>query len=341
MRHSNPILLDIDLHLFDGAAGGAAAGAPAGAEGGEAAQSNQSALSKADTKRRGSSRRGRTGEYDNVVFGKQEDAPAAAINTPAAGETNAEGNGKSGVSTTSDSLEAKRQAFKNLVEGEYKDQYAEMFQTAFNRRFKETKSMETSLSAQKPIMDMLMQRYGVADGDPAKILSALEQDDAYWEEAADKAGLSIEQYKAMQKLERENAELKQMRQRQIGEQQAQQQMAKWAADEKAIKEVYPGFDLRSELASQQFRDLLKANIPMQQAYELMHMEEIKASTARVAAQSAGQQMVAKIQQRASRPQENGTSSSSAVTIKSDVHSLTKKEREEIIRRAQRGAVIKF
>lgn len=329
-------LLDIDLHLFDGAAGGAA---PAG-EGGEAsAQATESTLPKAD--KRGSSRRNKSGEYDNVVFGKQDEATSAAAEdiTPAA--EGAEGNSKSGVTTTSNTLEAKRQAFKDLIEGEYKDQYTEMFQNAFNRRFKETKSMENSLNAQKPIMDMLLQRYNIADGDMAKLQTAIEQDDVYWEEAADKAGLTIEQYKAMQKLERENAELKQMRQRQMGEQQAQQQMAKWAADEKAIKDVYPAFDLRAELANEQFRGLLKANIPMQQAYELMHMDEIKASAARVAAQNAGQQMVAKIQQRAARPQENGTSSSSAVITKSDVHSLTKKDRAEAVRRAQRGDTIRF
>ena len=340
MRHSIPTLLDIDLHLFDGAAGGAAAGAPAGAEGGDAAQSNQSTLPKAD-KRHGSSRRGNKGEFSNVVFGKQGDDSAAIDNSSAAGSDNGEGNTKSGVSTTSNSLEAKRQAFRDLIEGEYKDQYTEMFQSAFNRRFKETKGMEASLNAQKPVIDMLMQRYNIADGDMSKLQSAIEQDDVYWEDAADKAGMTVEQYKAMQKLERENAELKQLRQRQANEQQAQQQMATWARDEKALKDVYPSFDLRNELANPQFRSLLKANIPMQQAYELMHMEEIKASTARAAAQSAGQQMVAKIQQRASRPQENGTSSSSAVITKSDVHSLSRKERAEVARRAQRGDVIKF
>ena len=339
MRHSDPILLNIDLHLFDGAAGGAAAGAPAGAEGGDTAQANESTLPKAD-KRHGSSRRGNKGEFSNVVFGKQGDDSAAIDNSSAAGSDNGVGN-TNGVSTTSDSLEAKRQAFKDLIEGEYKEQYTEMFQSAFNRRFKETKGMEASLNAQKPVIDMLMQRYNIADGDMGKLQSAIEQDDVYWEEAADKAGMSIEQYKAMQKLERENAELKQIRQRQINEQQAQQQMATWARDEKAIKDVYPSFDLRNELANPQFRSLLKANIPMQQAYELVHMDEIKAATARTAAQSAGQQMVAKIQQRASRPQENGTSSSSAVITKSDVHSLSRKERAEVARRAQRGDVIEF
>lgn len=334
----NTKLLDIDLHLFDGAAGGGAA-APTGD--GAAMQGNESALSKADIKRPGSSRRAKTGAFDNVIFGKQDEATSAAANGIGS-DAGSTGQGKTaGVETTSNTLEAKRAAFKELIEGEYKDQYTEMFQSAFNRRFKDMKSMENSLSAQKPVIDMLMQRYNVTDGDMAKLQTALEQDDAYWEEAADKAGLTIQQYKSMQKLERENAELRQIQQRQASEQQAQQQMAQWASDEKAIKEIYPSFNLRNELGDKQFRDLLKAGIPMQRAYETIHMDEIMASTAKVAAQSAGQQMVAKLQNRAARPNENGTSSSSAVTIRSDVHSLSKAERAEAVRRAQRGDIIKF
>ena len=333
MRHSYPILLDIDLHLFDGAAGGAAAG-----DGGAAAQGNESALPKADTRTRGSSRRGKAGEYDNVVFGKQEVATSAAGGsvTLDAGENKDQGKVKTGVVPTSDSLEAKRQAFRELIEGEYKDQYTETFQEAFNRRFRDMKGMENSLSAQKPVIDMLMQRYNITDGDMAKLQTALEQDDAYWEEAADKAGLTVEQYKAMQKLERENAELKAIRQRQQGQQMAQQQMNQWYADAEKVKEIYPSFDFRTEAQNKQFTDLLRARVPMQQAYEIIHMEEIKANTAKAAAQSAGQQMVAKIQSKASRPLENGTSAQSAAIVKNDVHNLSKKDRAEIARRAQRG-----
>jgi hypothetical protein len=90
-----------------------------------------------------------------------------------------------------------------------------------------------------------------------------------------------------------------------------------------------------------FLDLLKSGVSVQQAYELVHMEEIKANAARAAAQTAGQQMVAKIQSKASRPSENGTSSQSAAIIKSDVHSLSKNDRAEAARRALRGEKIRW
>lgn len=333
-------LLDIDLRLFDGAAG-APAGGEAGGEG--ATQATESALPKAETNSRpGSSRRARSGAFDNVVFGKQGDAPATETANDSDAGSNGEGNAnKSGVSTTSDALEAKRKAFEEMIDGEYKDIYAEKFQQAFNRRFKEAKGMENSLNAQKPIMDILMQRYNIADGDIAKLQNAIEQDNVYWESAAEEAGLTVEQYKAMKKLERENAELQRMRQRQQGEQMAQQKLNEWYADSEKLKEIYPTFDFKTEAADRDFLGLLKSGLSVQQAYELKHMDEIKANAAKVAAQTAGQQMAAKIQSKATRPKENGTSSQSAVIVKNDVHSLSRAERAEIAKRAQRGEKIRF
>lgn len=341
MHKTYPRMLWLDLHLFDGAAGGAAAGGAAAPAGEGAAAGGESALPKADTnKGRGSSRRAKAGAYDNVVFGKQDAVTAEGAADPVAGD-GAEGNGKAGVSTTSDSLEAKRQAFRDLTKGEYKDQFAEEVQSIINRRFKETKGMEKAIADQKPIMDMLMQRYNIADGDMAKLQTALEQDSTYYEAAAEEAGMTVNQFKAMQKLERENAELRQMRQRQIGEQQFQQQMNAWMRDAEQVKADYPSFNLEAEIGNRAFMDLLKAKIPMRQAYELVHMEEIKAAAAKAAAKTASDQMTANIKARASRPSENGTSKQSAVITKSDVHSLNKADRAEIARRVQRGEKIKF
>lgn len=335
-------LLDIDLRLFDGAAGAAAGGEAAG-EG--AAQATAGTLPKAETKgRSGSSRRSRAGELSNVVYGKQDTAsPAAEADVSSdAGSNNGEGNAnKSGVETTSDTLEAKRKAFKDLIDGEYKDQYAEMFQKSFDRRFKDMKGMEADLNSQKPIIDMLMQRYNIGDGDISKLQTAIEKDDVYWEDAAEKAGMTVDQFKTMQRLERENAEYVRRENQRIGQEQARQKLNEWYQASEKVKELYPSFDFRVEMNNKDFSDLLKSGIPVQKAYELCHMDEIKAAAAKTAAQAAGEQMVAKLKSKASRPLENGTSSQSAAIVKNDVHSLTRADRAEVVRRAQRGERISF
>ena len=321
----NTKMLKVNLQLFG--EGGTSAGGE-----GTATQGTESALPMAD--KSGSNRRNKSSEA-KVVYGKQADVSLGNTNTDGISEGN-------GVVTTSDSKETRRAKFKEMVEGEFKDEYSEMFQQAFNRRFKDVKEMENSLTAQKPILDMLMQRYKIADGDMSKLLSAVEQDDQYWEEAAEEAGLTVEQYKAMQKLERENEELKKVRQRQIGEQKAQEQLNAWYREAEEMKKTYPSFDFRAEANNRDFLGLLRKGLPVQQAYELIHMDEIKEATAKSAAQAAGAQMEARIKTKAARPSENGMSSQSAAVIKKDsVSALSRKDRANIAKLVQRGERITF
>ena len=328
-------LLPIDLTLFDGAAGGSA-GASAGTGTGTG---DTGATTQAENKTVGSSRQrssSKSGDLSNVVYGKQEAEPTPTEATPAA-----EGKKETEVTTTSNTIEDKRRAFEDLINGEYKDMFTERTQNIIDRRFKETKNLEAKLQAQNPVIDMLMSKYKVADGDVNKLVKAIEQDDTYWEEAAEEAGLTVEQYKAVQKLERENAQLKQMQQRQIGQQKAEQQIAEWTRQAEQVKAIYPDFDFRTEVNNRDFMGMLKAGIPVQKAYEVTHIDSLVSGAARVAAQQAEQQTVNRIKEKASRPSENGTSSQSASLIKSDVSSLSKADRAEIARRVARGERITF
>ena len=98
-------LLKVDLKLFDGAAGGAAAGGGAAGEG--TAQAAEGALPKAEANSRsGSSRRSKAGAFDNVVFGKQEDASVPETANSSVAGSNGEGNAnKSGVRIQRDDRE--------------------------------------------------------------------------------------------------------------------------------------------------------------------------------------------------------------------------------------------
>ena len=71
------------------------------------------------------------------------------------------------------------------------------------------------------------------------------------------------------------------------------------------------------------------------------MDDIKTSAARQAAREAEKQVVDGIRAKGARPPENGTAAQSAFTVKGDVSKLTRKDREEIARRAARGEKITF
>ena len=325
-------ILHVTLNLFDGAAGAAASGAGEGAGSGTQGETQQTSPA--------ATRRGSSGEYSNVKFGKQ-DQPAAAggqqANPPDAGEESK----KQGVETTSDTLEDKRRAYRAMVDGEYKDQYTEDTQRIIDRRFRETKNLETQLSQQKPILDMLMQRYKIGDGDLGKLTQAIENDNAYWSQAAEEAGMSVEQYKQFQKLQRENAALLRAQRMRQNQQAAQQQLQKWYSEGEQVKAVYPDFDLGAESKNPQFISMLKAGVPVQHAYEVIHMDEIKAGVAQSTARQTEKQVVDGIRAKGNRPAENGTSSQSAFTVKDDPHKWTKQDRAEVARRVARGETIKL
>ena len=336
-------LLNIRLDLFDGgaAAGGDGAGAAAPAsQNGDGAKGGSQAAP-------GSTRRGKSGEFQNVLFGKQSEPAAAGEGGGQEGQqqSSVAGSDKDkqpGVTTTSDTLEARRKAFQDLVNSEeYKDIYTEETQRIINRRFRETQNLEQQVARNQPLIDMLMQRYKISDGDIGKLTAAIENDDAYWSEAAEEAGMSVEQYKQFQKLQRENAALLRDQQQRRSQQAAQQQLQKWYGEAEQVKGVYPSFDLNAEVKNQQFLSMLKSGVPMQHAYEVVHLDDIKAGVAKMQAKATERQVVDGIRAKGARPQENGTTSQSAFTVKDDVSKLTKSERAEIARRVARGEIIKF
>ena len=320
-------LLKVDLQLFND---GAATGADGSAQATEGAP-------KVESKPSGSNRRSKSGEFDNVVFGKQESAPDNDA-TDLVAEGKLTGASKTDVQTTSDTLEARRKAYNDFI-AENKDLDNERFQQVFDRRFKEVKGIESELASQKPIIDKLMARYGVDD--VAKLDKALTEDSEYWEKVAEERGMTVEQFHAMQKLEQENAEFKRERQRQIGQQQFQQQIDNWYREADKVKELYPSFDFKTEAQNPEFLKLLRNGNSVEHAYKVLHFDELTQNAARVAAQTADAQAQARIKSKASRPSENGTSSKSAVIVKNDVANLSRAERAEIARRVARGDKISF
>lgn len=336
MKH-NDILLNVSLRLFDGEGGAAAPAAGEGAPDGGTQGGSQA--SPAPT------RRGKSGDFKNVLFGKQGSEPTAAGGEPSAegqAQPSAAGKGKEGdVVTTSNTLEERRKAFQELVNGEFKDIYTEETQRIIDRRFREARNLEQQAAKQQPVIDMLMQRYKISDGDMSKLAQAVENDDAYWSEAAEEAGMSVEQYKQFQKLQRENAALLRAQRMRQNQQAAQQQLQKWYSEGEQVKAVYPDFDLGAESKNPQFISMLKAGVPVQHAYEVIHMDEIKAGVAQSTARQTEKQVVDGIRAKGNRPAENGTSSQSAFTVKDDPHKWTKQDRAEVARRVARGETIKL
>ena len=114
--------------------------------------------------------------------------------------------------------------------------------------------------------------------------------------------------------------------------------ARWAAEEAAIRRSHPDFNLQKELRSPEMRRLMQLpGMRVQDAYRLAHYDE----NLRTAAQAVEQGVVERIQQRAARPTENGIRPGGAATVRPDVASMTRAQREALERRVLHGAQIEL
>lgn len=114
--------------------------------------------------------------------------------------------------------------------------------------------------------------------------------------------------------------------------------ARWAAEEAAMRRSQPDFDLQNELRSPEMRRLMQLpGMRVRDAYRLAHYDE----NLRTAAQAVEQGVMERIQQRAARPTENGIRPGGAATVRPDVASMTRAQREALERRVLHGAQIEL
>ena len=111
--------------------------------------------------------------------------------------------------------------------------------------------------------------------------------------------------------------------------------------EQDTKAVYPSFNLESEMQNPQFVNLLRSNVDVRTAYEVLHKDEIIPAAMQFTAKAVEQKITNKIMANGARPAENGMASQGAAVVKSDVSQLSKADRAEIARRVQRGEKISF
>ena len=297
------IILKLDLQLF--AEGSGTAEGATGVTGTDAA-----------------SPQGDKGSLADVQYGIQpQSAPAAEVQEAAQPDSNAE--------------------FEELIRGKFKDQYSKKVQDTIQKRLKGTQETVDKFNSMTPMLEMLSRKYGVDASDVEALSKAIQEDDAYYEDEAMEMGITVQQLKEIRKLERENAEFKKMQTEQENKAKAAQLVSAWQEQAQQTKSVYPSFDMDAEMQNPQFVNLLRSNVDVRTAFEVLHKDEIIPAAMQYTAQQTKSKIAKSIASGSNRPAENGISSQSAARVKSDVTQLSKADREEIYRRAARGEKITF
>lgn len=235
----------------------------------------------------------------------------------------------------------REKAFEDLIKGEYKDLYDRRVRDAIEKRFRGERENAERLKALAPTMEMLEKKYGVKAGDLEALNRAIEEDTGYYEDEAARTGIPVEQLKQMRHMEKENQQLRQTMDELRARENAERVYREWLEQEKATQQIYPQFSLEAELTDNQFVRLLRSGVDVKTAYEVLHKDEIIPAAMQYAAKTAERKVVNKIRANGARPVENGVQDQSASLVKRDVSQLTKADRDEIIRRVERGEKIRF
>ena len=242
--------------------------------------------------------------------------------------------------------EERRRAFGEMVQGEYSDVFQEMMQRAID---KATENIRQNPQVAR-LTQALANAYGVGTEDLDGLIEAVEngrvKDEKYYEELAQQRGVSVKTARELDKMESDlkrsntrNAQLQAMQQEATRQQRVSQIQAQWEAQAAQLKTQYPDFELQEVLANEQVADLMRRGVSLPDAYRAAYFDHIMQQATAQTAQKVEQGVAARIQQRAGRPGENGTRPGGAVTTHVDVASMSRRQLEDLERRARRGEKI--
>lgn len=257
---------------------------------------------------------------------------------PAAAETSVSAGNAPGTEANAqvDATPTERPSFESLIKGDYKAEADKYIQGIVRERVRNAKN---TIAAQGDILNIVAAKYGMDTSDLNALKDKVSNDDAYYEDRAMEEGMTVDQYKRIAQAEAKSAayeaEINQQRQEQF----IQNKIQGWAEEAERVKQVFPDFDLKTEMANPTFQQLLGNGVNMQSAYVALHDAEILQGAMRYTAQEVRKATANDIAARGSRPRENASSSQAAATVRTDVSKLTRADREELSRRAARGEIV--
>lgn len=302
--------INLHLHMFDG---GAAGGAEGGAEGAASTQES--------------------GAEPTVVYGKD---PAADDSTSQVGSD--EGGDDPDGNEPKEDIDAE---FEELIKGKYKQQFDGRVHSIMQNRFKNAQDAKDVAAKWQGATAALAAMYGIDGTDPDALKDAIEKDDGLFSAQAEAQGLTPEQFRENLRLRMDAQTGRNMQEQMRIEAEKQATFQRWETEASELSEVFPNFDLASELENETFLANLNRGLSVRDAFLVAHMDEILTGSSAAAEAQATQQTVNNFKQRAARPAENGASHKPAVIRKTDPSKFTDADLDEIARRSRRGETIRF
>ena len=241
--------------------------------------------------------------------------------------------------------------FEGLIgkNGKYNKQFTAKVDEILRKRFGQSEGMKAEISSLTGKVEEyerglapLYQLYGVAT--VQDLYDKISENSSFWEDEADRRGITAEELRSQIKrdmevaeLRRENEKLKSAETDRVNEAKRRAQYDVWDAQVKKLRETVPDFDMQSEMENNRdFAKLIRAGIGIDMAYNMTHMED-QISRAKEDGKKAA---AAEIAQRKARPRENAAAYAGGASLGPRMPA-TAEERAAIARRAATETDIDF
>lgn len=223
--------------------------------------------------------------------------------------------------------QAKRMSWEDIMAD---PEYNSKMQSVVQSRLKGAKAAEEAMSKLAPALELLARKHGQ---DPDKLdyealAQAISDDDSFYEDKALEMGVSVETAKKTDQREREAARQQKIEAQNLEQQKIMGHIQKMEREAEALKQVFPNFDLRTELQNPVFARMTSPNvgISVEDAYHAIHRREIQTAAAQVTAQQTAEKLSKKIQSGSNRPMENGASGQAPSVTTFDYSKATAEQR---------------
>lgn len=219
-------------------------------------------------------------------------------------------------------------------------EYNKQMQSVIKSRLKSAGAAEESMNKLAPAIEVLARKYGLDANnlDADALAQAISDDNSYYEDKALEMGVPVETAKKIDQSERETARRQAEEARTIEQQKIQAHLDKLQQQGEALKQIFPSFDLVTELQNPAFARMTAPNvgISVEDAYYAIHRKEIQTAAMQVTAQKTAQQMANSIRSGQARPVENGTSNQ-APSVTSFNYAKASREQREALKKQIRDA----
>lgn len=207
--------------------------------------------------------------------------------------------------------------FDRLIRGQFKDQYNARVQDIVRKRLKNQEKTLEQYRALEPSLELLAKKYGIEAKDPQALAQAIQ---------------------AQEQSHREDEDLPRELERRAD---AKRQYEQWMWQAQQARALYPNLDLSREVHNPRFMELLSAGVPVGDAYLVAHRDEIIPAAMRYTAKAVEEKLANRIAANGARPTESAMATSGTAVVADQVAHMSRAQRQDIIRRVQRGEIIKF